>query len=878
MLEQNDADNEQIQGGDLLRTVIDENPSIILLKDWEGNFLLANRALATLYNTTPEQMVGKNDGAFNPNREQVEFYLRNVQAIMSQEETQIVMEESTDAVTGEVHYFQSIKKPLRGPDGAPQILVIATDVTDLRRAKNDLEASEKRLNYVLDVTREGIWDWNILTGVVTHNSRWCQIMGLEEGYHSHPISFFASLLYPEDQTRAMELIQQCLQHGMPYQSEHRMVRPDGSVIWVLDRGDVVERDTEGKATRMIGSAIDITERKLAEKRLAERESYLRATLDNFPFMIWLKDEQSRFLTVNRRFAEAAGYADPEMLVGKTDLDLWPRELAELYRADDTDVMVSGQEKSVEEPLETNDCRTWIETYKHPVTSPEGQVIGTVGFARDVTEKHVMRQALERSEQRWQLALEGNNDGIWDWNLEDDTVFYSTRWKAMLGYTDDELPNEIAEWRSRVHPEDWVLVMGEITRHINRETPYYQTEHRLLCKDGSYKWILDRGKAIYSDDGTALRMVGSHTDITERKKAEDIIQDRNEQLDTLFSLSPDGLLTFDICGHVKYANPAFLSLTGLSMPELVGLNEEQFVSLMQSISSSDQSFPSLHELEVVGGSVEERQKLAVANMARTSKMLEITMRIGQAKTTSRIIYLRDVTYEWEVAKMKSEFLSTAAHELRTPMASVYGFTELLLARDYSAQDRTEMLEIILRQSSLVNTIVNELLDLSRIEARRGKDFVYTVVDLVRLLIESAHSLKLGPQHQLVTKLPDQEVRVKVDPGKIRQAFNNIIGNAIKYSPQGGLITIDLQREFRNQRGHGVVTITDQGIGMTTEQAARVGERFYRADTSGNIPGTGLGMAIVKEIIDLHHGEVRVRSQLGMGTTVTITLPEFEGANA
>ena len=239
----------------LLRTVIDENPNIILMKDWDGKFLIGNRALADLYGTTPENLVGKDDGAFNPNVEQVDFFLQNVRQIMSQTETKVVLEESTNAVTGEVSYYQSIKKPLTTKDGKKQILVIANDVSELKRTQKRLEESERRLRFVLDATLEGIWDWDIPTGMVTHNGQWCRIVGLDDEHLQHPLHQFSELLHVDDKSMVMERLQSCLAGNARYQSEHRMCLKDGRTVWVLDRGDVVERDAQGSPLRMVGSVV-----------------------------------------------------------------------------------------------------------------------------------------------------------------------------------------------------------------------------------------------------------------------------------------------------------------------------------------------------------------------------------------------------------------------------------------------------------------------------------------------------------------------------------------------------------------------------------------------------------------------------------------------
>lgn len=251
----------------LLRSIIDENPAIIILKDWEGRFLFANRALANLYNTTPDQMIGKDDGAFNPNQEQVDFYKRNVQDIMRKGETTIVMEESTDVATGLTHYFQSIKKPLTDSAGNPMILVIASDVTELQVARNTAEESEHRLRYILDATQEGIWDWDISSGQLTNNPRWCELFGFPHSDLTHQLDDFSNLLLDEERHEIMTAINDCLVGNGPYHHEHRMKKLDGTIFWVRDRGNVVARDKEGKAIRMVGSVSDISLQKKAEMEL-----------------------------------------------------------------------------------------------------------------------------------------------------------------------------------------------------------------------------------------------------------------------------------------------------------------------------------------------------------------------------------------------------------------------------------------------------------------------------------------------------------------------------------------------------------------------------------------------------------------------------------
>jgi len=611
--------------------------------------------------------------------------------------------------------------------------------------------------------------------------------------------------------------------------------------------------------------------------LNKRENYLRASIDNLPFFFWLKDAEHRFLAVNNVFAEACG-RNPTDIVGLTDFDVWPHELAEGYRKDDIEVIASRKEKSVEEPVAGGSDAGWIETYKKPVITADGSILGTVGFARDITERKQLVDALAKSELRWQLALEGTNEGIWDWTPATGEVYFSEHWKTMLGYCTDEIGTSVDEWISRVHPDDLESTMAEVQRHLRGETELYQNEHRMRCKNGEYKWILDRGRAQFDEKGNAQRMVGSHTDITERKDAEARVIENAEQLSAIFSLSPDGFVSFDKAHCIKYVSPAFTHLTGLAEIDVLGITEDEFSTLLAGLCTPESRFSgialqrAMQKVQACGNSeCRQRIELAVAG----KRVLEVSLRESKSEVVSQILYLRDITHETEVDHMKSEFLATAAHELRTPMASIYGFSEILLNQDFEVDERQELLGTIFKQSELMVSIINELLDLARIEARRGKDFTLTRFDLGDLLQEVMSGFKTpGERASPLLQLAAQKIVVRADRNKLTQALNNVISNAYKYSPEGGEVSVSL---IQPKAAHDANTfavgicIRDGGIGMTPEQLARVFERFYRADASGAIPGTGLGMSIVKEIIELHGGSVALESHVGKGTIVTLWLP-------
>jgi PAS domain S-box-containing protein len=536
-------------------------------------------------------------------------------------------------------------------------------------------------------------------------------------------------------------------------------------------GEVIEQQlTDGRWLLIVehrtpsgyiaGNRIDITELKNTAKALHQRELYLRATLDNLPFLFWLKDAEGRFLAVNKVFSDACGRASPEEVVGLTDFDIWPDELAERYRNDDLDVIASRSEKSVEEPVTGGAEADWIETYKKPVITPDGSVLGTVGFARDVT------------------------------------------------------------WR---------------------------------------------------------------------RQAQARIREHAEQLNAIFALSPDGFVSFDGAHCVKYISPAFTRMSGLDESQVLGLDEIKFSERLSDLCEPGARFPGIAALraaqkQLVGDSAQEsasnrRRLIELAGAGK--RVLEVGLRLSQSETSaemvSQILYFRDVTHETEVDNMKSEFLSTAAHELRTPMASIYGFADLLLGQEFSPEEQRDFIGTIFKQSELMVSIINELLDLARIEARRGKDFTIARVELRALLHEVVGGFKPPNGRPAPIEPPTNgPLWVRADSKKLTQALNNVLSNAHKYSPEGSPVKIEFilspsEGDILPRIG---IRVIDHGIGMTPAQLARIFERFYRADTSGKVPGTGLGMSITKEIIELHGGEVELTSRIGAGTSVTLWIPASE----
>ena len=347
-----------------------------------------------------------------------------------------------------------------------------------------------------------------------------------------------------------------------------------------------------------------------------------------------------------------------------------------------------------------------------------------------------------------------------------------------------------------------------------------------------------------------------------------VKERTRELNSISILSPDGFVLVNADNNIAYTNPAFLNMTGFKNGQFIGESAEIFSDAMSLLYDSEHikyiNFLLNDDCEYVIHLLRPHCRVINCNQR--------TMRGVTGKNEGQVLYFRDVTHETEVDNMKSEFLSTAAHELRTPLASIYGFSELLLARNYDKKMSDEMIKTIHRQSLNLKHLLDELLDLSRIEARAGKDFYMVSNSLKDIVQESCTEIEGAFKGRKVDIQPLVDWRIlSFDKDKMRQVFRNLLSNGFKYSPDNENVQLKTSEREKNGNKQFGISIIDKGIGMTPQQLSRLGERFYRADDSGSTPGTGLGVSLVKEIVSIHDGETEFISTKGKGMVVTVWLP-------
>jgi signal transduction histidine kinase len=372
-------------------------------------------------------------------------------------------------------------------------------------------------------------------------------------------------------------------------------------------------------------------------------------------------------------------------------------------------------------------------------------------------------------------------------------------------------------------------------------------------------------------GSLLLAQTTHALKQDAEQMAERLRGRTEELATMMELSRHGVVYFNALKLLQHTNTALLEMLGLQRSTVFDLDIETLDKWLGGLLADDEACRRPLAALMVGT---DNSSMTGGRLIQLKLPRPITLRFESACTTDGgwVFYFLDVTHEMEVDRMKHEFLETAAHELRTPMTSVYGFTELLLSRPIPQAQQRDMLKTIQHHSKYLINMVNEMLDLTRITARQGRDLKREPCRLGKLIDEMASLfVRPGIAEQLQISSVHSDTVLDVDAEKIVRALTNVLSNAFKYSPEGGAVKVDTRSGMLHEAAAIGLCVTDHGIGMTPQQQARVFERFYRVDASGNIPGTGLGMSLVKEIIELHGGHVEICSELGKGAAVTLWLP-------
>jgi PAS domain S-box-containing protein len=881
------------------------------------------------------------------------------------------------------------------------------DITDRKQAEQQLRKSDAHLKTAQRISNLGSWEFDLHTEQISWSDQVYCIFGRDPDAGPPSFEELQQYLHPDDRFPHQQAVQTAIETRQTYEIDFRIYRHDETLRYLQARGEPIA-DATGQLIQLVGTVLDISDRKQAQIALEESQRLLQTVLDSFPLAVFWKDRQSVILGCNQFFAKASGMTSPLEMIGKDAFDLpYSEEEALKYHEDDRAVMESGLSQiGIQETITLpNGQVQWVETNKIPLRNTLGEVVGIVGTFQDITDRKLAEEALaeseafnrqlvtefpiglaicrmdgqlvhvnsayakilgrtieetlalsywditpikyaeqeaeqlrslqqhgrygsyekeyihkdghlvpvlltglilrqngeeliwssvqdisdrkqaeqllKASEERWQLAILGSNAGIWDWNLKTNQVFRSARWKEMWGYEEGEVSEVIEEWKNRIHPDDRPLVADALEKHFTHKTPLYQAEYRIQRKDGSILWVLDRGQALWDETDTVIRVLGSVTDINDRKQAEEELRNLSDRLTLAIKSAAIAIWDWDV--------PDNILIWDDRMYELYGITPDQFTSVYDAWANSlhpddrpiaetaiqqallgekdyDPEFRVIHP----DGTIRYIKAYALVQrneQGEPQHMVGINFDITDRKLAE--IQILQTTAQLEASNRELEaFAYSVSHDLRSPLRAIDGFSKALL-EDYGDQfdeDGKDYFDRIRSNVSRMGMLIDDLLRLSRVSR---SEMHYTIVNLSALVQEQLDDLRTAdPQRQVATVIAPGAI-VSADATLMRVVLSNLLQNAWKFTShhdtariEFGIMQTDIQP---------IYFVRDDGAGFDMAYAKMLFRVFQRLHNTHEFPGTGIGLATVQRVIHRHGGQVWAEGSVEQGATIYFTVP-------
>jgi PAS domain S-box-containing protein len=627
--------------------------------------------------------------------------------------------------------------------------------------------------------------------------------------------------------------------------------------------------------------------------LTKTTNTLGLILESIPVRVFWKDRESRFMGCNTLFARDAGCSDPQQLIGNDDFDMDWREQAELYRADDRQVMESRRPKmNIIEPQTTpTGDKIWLNTSKVPLQMPNGEVFGVLGVYEDITERKRAEQALRESEEKYRLLVSQIPAmvfrGYGDWSIDplDEKV------EVLTGYSKEDFEARRVKWCDLIPAEDLDYAAGVFIKALKTDKSYVR-EHRLRKKNGEIIWVQCRGQIFCDEQGKVNHISGVSFDVTQRRRAEEAVRESERFLADIFASIQDGINILDPDFNILRTNPTMERWFDHALP-LVG---KKCYEVLYGRREPCEICPYRDTLET-GKAVYSLRKWEDGAKVYWVEIFTFPITdMATGKVKGVVEYVRDITarQQAEEALRRSEeqlrqavkieavgrLAGGVAHDFNNILTAITGYCELLLTKpdlqDPVRQDVTH----ILAAAEQAATLTRQLLAFSRKQVLQPRplNLNRVVANLDKML-----GRIIGEDIELVTVLGPDLWTVMADPGQIEQVIMNLVVNARDAMPQGGRLTIetanaDLDEAYSQRRvevecgSYVMLAVSDTGVGFDRESRDRIFEPFYTTKELGK--GTGLGLSTVYGIIKQSGGYIWVYSEPGEGTTFKIYLPRLE----
>lgn len=824
------------------------------------------------------------------------------------------------------------------------IYAVARDVTLNKQAEAELRKSERFAEIIAAASPNILYVYDLIEHKVIYaNASIVHILGYTvEEIQEMKVEMISRLMHPEDLIKMPDYLQQVETgaKGDIFEIEYRMQHKNGSWRWIVSRDTVFMKTAEGQLKQILGAGTDITESKQTEDEIKLLLAATQAISQSADFDRALAD-------VLRLLCNAIGWNFAEAWIPSADGTVL--EQSQSWYASDRDLEAFGRESKdfvfapgvgvpgriwVSKQMEWREdistslnpiflraqiaAKSGLKTcfgipiradgkvlavlvfYQRNPLTIEGRIVELVNAVATQLGSHIQRkkaeEELRKSEERWQLVLKGNQDGIWDFNLKTNEVFRSARWKEIIGYADSEIDTSNSTWTEQIHPEDASRVQAAIQDYLDRKTPNYAAEYRLLCKDGSYKWVLARAQAVWDKAGNPLRMVGSMTDISDRKQAELELLKVTQAVES----TSDAIAITDLKGRSIYHNQAFIQRYGYTVEELNLINAAKAMYVQPKI------YKQIYKTICSGLSWSDEIELKtkhgekVITLVRADNIKDDTGNfIGSVGVITDITERKQAEAALQLAKesaeaanrAKSDFLANMSHELRTPLNGILGYIQLLKPDRNLTTEQQESLNNAQQCGDHLLTLINDVLDLAKIEADKMElsltemnlsVFIKSIVNLFQMRSDQKG---ITFNFEQISPLPSW---VFADEKRLRQILINLLSNAVKFTNLGGVtLKVGYMENFtENSTPSGTIEalpditapnlekspttkirfqIEDTGIGIGEHKLAEIFLPFHQVGDRHNfVEGTGLGLSISQKLVKMMGGKIHVQSTSGKGS--------------
>ena len=777
------------------------------------------------------------------------------------------------------------------------------DITDQKQVETTLRESEERYRDLFDDAANLIQNVAMDGSFLYVNRAWLETLGYTR--EELPDLNLFDIIHPDSLEHCRDLFHE-LAAGRPSASlEAIFTTRDGKKVSV--EGTTNTSFQEGRPVSTRGIFVDVTKRRKAEDALARERNLLRTLIDNVPDRIYVKDKQCRFIISNAAHMHALGESSPDQLLGKTDFDYRLHDLASQYYSDDQQVIQSGLPLfNREEPTILPSGESgWLLTTKVPLRDQQGTITGLVGISRDISaEKRSQEQVVMLAH-----AFKSISEMVTITDLEGKILFVNDAFLRVYGYRDEEvLGQSIDVLRPSGSPADVTARIVPTTLHGG-----WQGEMINRRKDGSEFPVFLSTSVLRDEKGEPRGLVGVASDITEKRKAEQKLEESNKQLRALIDTVPEGITFSTPEGLFEVFNPEMEKITGYTKGE--ANSGQDFSALLypdptdrqkaldgiqriiadgqpQQVETTIRTKEGLNKTLLVSSSVvhkdgtslflsayrdiTQRKQIEESLNRYNRELFHSKMRAEEQAEQLEIqaVELRKAREEaLEASRLKSEFVATMSHEIRTPMNGVIGMTGLLLDTSLSREQR-DYAEIIRNSADVLLTIINDILDFSKMEAGKTElevldfDLQPVVEETVELLVQRAQEKGLEIASLVENNVP---TKLQGDPGRLRQVLTNLVGNAVKFTSSGEVVVRVGIKDETSSHATLRFEVADTGIGVSEETRRRLFQPFTQADgsTTRKYGGTGLGLAISKRLVELMGGEIDVDSTPGQGSKFWFT---------